>query len=1071
MTDRTSVADCIEHRIAFPKRDVREVVRLSDRTLKMQCSTLSRRLNRRKVSALSRRANKFTSMELPQLRQKLKSSGFSCCESFSHCAACIALAEYELECCHKSAAEPGDEDHFQLENESGDMLERTIPGPGPGPGPGTGTGSGTGTGTKRRRSSCETASASNPVPSLVLDTHQREAVEMAKSAGLTMINAGPGTGKTTTLCILVRELIESNPSVKILFLSFSTKAEDVMKSRIKSMGLGEYIVPKQALYYTPGVCILTFDKYAYTLNNTLCESYSMGKQESLVHLKAIVESGNKMLDYLLVDESQDLSLVEYQMMVEISKFSERTVLAGDPRQECFSGCSSFSNMWCTVKDGEASKVHLVNNYRSCPCIVRALNSYSAAHFPNIGGRVKQVSMVAKCSSSAGMGGCIQVIHCHNNWAIGDSMLKDVKEYSVNDVYMISPMSVLSYGNDVVTLSLHTKLIEMGKSAKKHPRTWTWTGTGTGTGTEPASKRATSSYIIKTAMTLKGGEAETVCLFGLDRCYHLDHFTRNRQLKLLYVAMSRAKSSLRIYMNNETPERTMLHRALEGCVLPKRAQSNGSEDKALHILTKTLEMRTECYGLNKENSGGLCSCNFETEVEREGSVGCSLVSDPSMRLDATSLYFFSKYLIREGMWAWMCKRCKSGKVGEVWEAAVDRVNVHLSSHKQCAWDKVKQILAEDLAAKREVEDSTLQFGFAAFSGILCACAFALGKSRMLSTDAVVDVFSVFGLAGYCPETATVAYRRLTELREVSDMLDFAANNIESDAKAYLSFGPTLGSGNAFVVTALADLLFTAESSSSKKDHISMPIVLCTKDKEMPKHLISRTSLCAAIFKSPYGMLLNCTTGSFLLCKATAIGNVKCVAKSSMLSKVISSNTMPGHLIPLHRIPSLCEAVSVAFVHAFRSPGKRSKETLCVALTSQFQLESSETWPMEVGDVQSQREATENLNRWVTERVRTESMLVVYTDSHTEQVLGDTARQEYSTPLHAVFADIAGQMRRANATVSTLLKTPKENTLDWCKDILADTCCSFPNQFGSYECQDTNVAAICVLKSLLNLDTSV
>lgn len=103
----------------------------------------------------------------------------------------------------------------------------------------------------------------------------------------------------------------------------------------------------------------------------------------------------------------------------------RTVLAGDPKQECFSECSYFSNLWCSVdeSEGEVARVHLVNNYRSCASIVEKLNLFSKRYFPNIGGKEKQVSKVGECDGYRRGEDCIKVYHCNNNLEIGRTIAR------------------------------------------------------------------------------------------------------------------------------------------------------------------------------------------------------------------------------------------------------------------------------------------------------------------------------------------------------------------------------------------------------------------------------------------------------------------------------------------------------------------------------------------------------------------------------------------------------------------------------------------------------------------------
>lgn len=127
------------------------------------------------------------------------------------------------------------------------------------------------------------------------------------------------------------------------------------------------------------------------------------------------------------------------------------------------------------------------------------------------------------------------------------------------------------------------------------------------------KVSKSYFTVQTAMTLKGGEADLVCLYGLDVNYSLDHFARNRQLKLLYVALSRARSRINVYLNYEVNKPSLLHRALEGSLLVHRFTSDNLTERKVEkshsqavVLRQEMSIKVDCMGLDKENSAATSS---------------------------------------------------------------------------------------------------------------------------------------------------------------------------------------------------------------------------------------------------------------------------------------------------------------------------------------------------------------------------------------------------------------------------------------------------------------------------------
>lgn len=334
MSGKTVPEGNVMHRVMFPERDVREVARTSEDVLLEECRNCHASLDVEAFSYLGKCIRKYAIMKLTNLRAILSDMNVKGPSTFNHTAACVTAAEKEIETERMRERDPNADDLFVVEDHCGDTA-RLVDRPA----------------SPDRVNKRKVSWATDGVP--ILDRQQRRAVDTAKIKRLTMINAGPGTGKSTTLSVLIKEAIETVGSAKILFLSFTKRAEMVIKERLSCIGLDEFVLDKRELYQSPGICILTFDKYAYMFTKEMFATYSLGKQESLPHLKELSKQGIPLLDYLIVDECQDLSLVEYQMMKEVASFTRRTVLAGDPRQECFAECSYFGKEWCNTEESES----------------------------------------------------------------------------------------------------------------------------------------------------------------------------------------------------------------------------------------------------------------------------------------------------------------------------------------------------------------------------------------------------------------------------------------------------------------------------------------------------------------------------------------------------------------------------------------------------------------------------------------------------------------------------------------------------------------------------------------------
>lgn len=1024
--------------------DVRDVVRMKESARLEECDNVNVCIDEDRIEHLEECIRKYLPMRLVDLKILLSGLKVRGVSTFSHMAACVVVAESELETESMGTEDAAADDLFVLERDCGDQVSRLERQPPPETGRGSSATTCTWTG-------ADPLSYTN-LP--ILDREQRRAVEAAKSKSLTMINAGPGTGKTTTLSILVKEAVETTQSAKILFLSFTKRAEIVINERLCSMGLSDIIIDKTNLYHSPGICVLTFDRYAYTLTGEIFQSYSLGKQASLPHLRDLTRQGIYLLDYLIVDECQDLALVEYQMMKEVSKLSHRTVLAGDPRQECFRECSYFGKDWCSTEESDSNcKVNLVNNYRSCRCIVNSLNLFSKIHFPNIGGSLEQVSMMGKCPVEKAGEECIKVYDCRNNRSIAGAIAKHAAALRVDQLYVISPLSVKAYGNDLVVQAVNTCIAK-----DLYPNL-------------PVAERARlqmehNRYIIETSATLKGGEAEKVFLFGLDRTYPLDFTTRNRQLKLLYVALSRARTSIHIYLNYSgefTPP--LLHLALEGSVLQNRFTLGAGLKVIPRVVGReipdgSLSMANGCMGLNKENQGGLSSCDINVEVLGEYLIGTTLDITQHVSVDTISRHLVSKALICEGLKLWI-----SGVVSRENASTCAGRSVHSVGGAMRGGNIQWKANMSTLTEERQLvamNKSCVQFGLSALSTLLEMCLAQQDDLHHASEGQAVDPSVLYGsnCGRFRPSEAESASNALSsQLQRLS--LSRTDVSAVSDARAQYVVQEC---DRTIVIKCAPDILFSC-------GEYVIPVVLCTLSADIPGCAVTRAAICAAISSVENSAVINSTTGKLLVVKAADIVQIECIAKGRVLSKYVCEWSL--QCIPVAFVPSLGRVTSVVILSTVRRSADST--ALCALLMSNYSLTTAEKW-----ELPSPNACTEGscipteLKAWMESRVREECTLLLYCDECTCEVLGDMlTNTDRAMSLTALFSKMADALLRTGSRcdVERLLRTEYRDALEWCVNLLRLTCCDF-HEFLRPTCyHDTNIAVGCTVKSLMNWDTVV
>ena len=159
----------------------------------------------------------------------------------------------------------------------------------------------------------------------------------------------PGTGKTTTIAKRITEIMNTNPKAKVLVLTPTNKAADVLTQRImKITGEDDYwlvrygasfandIIERELLQnkdsfiyeaYTKCVCITTIHRLPYEKPILKIEDNE----------NVLMELGNMHWDYVVFDESSMLPLpyIMYALQKCESRFNNKTTefwVAGDPLQ-------------------------------------------------------------------------------------------------------------------------------------------------------------------------------------------------------------------------------------------------------------------------------------------------------------------------------------------------------------------------------------------------------------------------------------------------------------------------------------------------------------------------------------------------------------------------------------------------------------------------------------------------------------------------------------------------------------------------------------------------------------------
>lgn len=190
-----------------------------------------------------------------------------------------------------------------------------------------------------------------------------------------VVAAGPGSGKTKTLVHKLASLLllEEVKPEQLLMLTFSRAAAMEFSSRLSAL-IGE-----DAARF---VEIRTFHSYAFELlgkigSLDLADDIVQQAADALNNEESELVNSKFIKTALVLDEAQDMDEQEYNLVQAIRAKNPdlRLIAVGDDDQNIFTfrGASPVY-MQKFLEEADSKKYELVDNYRSCACIVDSANA-------------------------------------------------------------------------------------------------------------------------------------------------------------------------------------------------------------------------------------------------------------------------------------------------------------------------------------------------------------------------------------------------------------------------------------------------------------------------------------------------------------------------------------------------------------------------------------------------------------------------------------------------------------------------------------------------------------------------
>jgi hypothetical protein len=350
-----------------------------------------------------------------------------------------------------------------------------------------------------------------------------------------IIDAGPGSGKTTTLCALVGRILTESPKARILILAFNREAVKVLTSRIRT--IRPKILSRKCIHkaYIPqGQCgVRTFNVFAakvvgYENLENVCDHKF---DADIANAAIILNNKPTSIDWewVIIDEGQDVQMKHVPLVDAIVARTTHFVVAGDPRQELYTGAVWFSRL-CTSSDPSTTYCRLTHNHRSHPQIVALLNAFSACAFPSL-----HYDQIAAREDVDGLGVFV-AHHDLKDPKAAETIVKFLGRQGIaGKTYAITPVTTQKFNMSPMTMRLRQLIYEE----------YAWPVKAIDGGTSSLQ----DVCVIGNSYVLKGTERASVAVYGGTVGY--EEYGIANAVKLVYVALSRAQDELFVLLDKTT----------------------------------------------------------------------------------------------------------------------------------------------------------------------------------------------------------------------------------------------------------------------------------------------------------------------------------------------------------------------------------------------------------------------------------------------------------------------------------------------------------------------------------------
>jgi hypothetical protein len=375
----------------------------------------------------------------------------------------------------------------------------------------------------------------------ILNDSQKEVVEITQ--GKYIVNAGPGTGKTSVVIERVKRLISRKERVAVF--SFTRKSVQEIYNRLLLSGVDDNYLrlgstskekkrKKNALVLISTIDSLVGHLLSVYRPDIYRKNGNINYNDSINIFLDDETPYNIPLEYehMIIDEAQDIDNKRWKSLMKLRP-PKSIVILGDPRQRVFEEKGQwFDDLWKRTQNGsiDFQRKSLNISYRFKNKYILDAQNHLSSLRPSLHVQLSSLNEIKYCSK-------VIVYNIRNK---SDYDFQKFTEY-LHDI--IKSRNIRYSDIAIIALSHSKESSKISNDARRFANVLRYMGIPTSIETGEQIE-TTNTVIMTTIESAKGREFEVVILFQYDFLQNMQYsMNKDEILSKEYVAFTRAKDTL------------------------------------------------------------------------------------------------------------------------------------------------------------------------------------------------------------------------------------------------------------------------------------------------------------------------------------------------------------------------------------------------------------------------------------------------------------------------------------------------------------------------------------------------